>query len=99
MFCVQENTMADYNCQEKEFYLLSILAVASMGGLTPKTEPGLTEAPLVGSGLPNSSFDRHAGPEEPAPYLIRGHPDIVSTKVGNCVKHWIPAFAPGLSPE
>jgi hypothetical protein len=26
---------------------------------------------------------RHAGPEEPAPYWIRGHPDVVPTKVGN----------------
>ena len=25
------------------------------------------------------SFRRHAGLEEPAPYLIRGHPDVVPT--------------------
>ena len=48
-------------------------------------------------------FFRHAGPEEPAPYLIRGHPDVVPTKVGNHLKDWVPVFTgnPGfrLSPE
>jgi hypothetical protein len=29
---------------------------------------------------------RYAGLEEPAPYLIRGHPDVVPTKVGNHLK-------------
>src|SRR4030042_4144215 len=28
----------------------------------------------------------------PAPYLIRGHPDAVPTKVGNLFKEWIPVF-------
>jgi hypothetical protein len=46
---------------------------------------------------------RHAGPEEPARILIRGHPDVVPTKVGNHFKYWIPVFTgnPGfrLSPE
>ena len=28
--------------------------------------------------------------EEPAPYLIRGHPDVVPTKVGNHLKDWGP---------
>jgi hypothetical protein len=37
-------------------------------------------------------FFRHAGLEEPAPYLMRGHPDVVPTKVGNHLKHWIPVF-------
>jgi hypothetical protein len=48
-------------------------------------------------------FFRHAGLEEPAPYLIRGHPDVVPTKVGNHLKDWVPVFTgnPGfrLSPE
>jgi hypothetical protein len=35
---------------------------------------------------------RHAGPEEPAPYLIRGHPDVVPTEVGNYLKDWLPVF-------
>jgi|GEM_PF-2046520 len=35
---------------------------------------------------------RHAGPEEPAPYLIRGHPDVVPTKVGNHFKDLVPVF-------
>ena len=39
----------------------------------------------------NSVF-RHAGLEEPAPYLIRGHPDVVPTKVGNHLKDWVPVF-------
>ena len=48
-------------------------------------------------------FFRHAGPEDPAPYLIRGHPDVVPTKVGNHLTDWVPVFTgnPGfrLSPE
>ena len=35
---------------------------------------------------------RHAGLEEPAPYSIRGHPDVVPTKVGNHLKDWVPVF-------
>jgi hypothetical protein len=35
---------------------------------------------------------RHAGLEEPAPYLIRGHPDVVPTEVGNYLKDWILVF-------
>jgi hypothetical protein len=31
-------------------------------------------------------FFCHAGLDEPAPYLIRGHPDVVPTKVGNHLK-------------
>jgi len=46
---------------------------------------------------------RHAGLEEPAPYWIREHPDVVPTKVGNNLKDWVPVFTrnPGfrLSPE
>jgi hypothetical protein len=37
-------------------------------------------------------FFRHAGLEEPAPYLIRGHPGVVPTKVGNHLKDWVPVF-------
>ena len=45
-------------------------------------------------------FFRHAGPEEPAlacpvldtGHLIRGHPDVVPTKVGNHLKDWVPVF-------
>ena len=37
-------------------------------------------------------FFRHAGLEEPGPYLIRGHPDVVPTKVGNHLKDWVPVF-------
>ena len=29
---------------------------------------------------------------KPAPYLIRGHPDVVPTKVGNHLKDWVPVF-------
>jgi hypothetical protein len=35
---------------------------------------------------------RHAGLEEHAPYLIRGHPDVVPTKVGNHFKDWFLVF-------
>jgi hypothetical protein len=43
---------------------------------------------------------RHAGLDELAlacpvldtGYLIRGHPDVVPTKVGNHLKDWIPGF-------
>jgi len=35
---------------------------------------------------------RHAGLEEPAPSLIRGHPDVVPTTVGNHLKYWTPVF-------
>jgi hypothetical protein len=35
----------------------------------------------------------HAELEEPAPYLIRGPPNVVPAKVGNPLKNWIPAFA------
>jgi len=43
---------------------------------------------------------RDAGPEEPAPYLIRGHPDVAPTKVGNHLKDWVPVFTgnPGFGP-
>ena len=37
-------------------------------------------------------FFRHAGLEELAPYLIRGHLDFVPTKVGNHFKDWFPVF-------
>jgi len=37
-------------------------------------------------------FFRRAGLEEPAPHLIRGHPDVVPTKVGNHLKDWVPVF-------
>ena len=39
---------------------------------------------------------RHAGPEEPAPYLIRGHPERVEDTIGVEVAHW---FAPPLPPN
>jgi len=46
---------------------------------------------------------RHPGLEELAPYSIRGHPDVLPTKVGNHLKDWVPVFTgnPGfrLSPE
>jgi len=44
---------------------------------------------------------RHAGPEEPAPCLIRGHPDVFPKKVGNHLKYWIPVFTgnPGFRPS
>ncbi len=35
---------------------------------------------------------RHAGLEELAPYSIRGHPDVLPTKVGNHLKDWVPVF-------
>jgi len=35
---------------------------------------------------------RHAGLEEPAPYLLRGHPDVVPMKVGNHLEDLIPVF-------
>jgi hypothetical protein len=43
---------------------------------------------------------RHAGLEELAPYLIRGHPDVVPTKpapdsdpgVGKHFIYWVPIF-------
>ena len=45
-------------------------------------------------------LSRHAGLEEPAlacpvldtGYLIRGHPDVVPTKVGNHFIDWLPVF-------
>jgi hypothetical protein len=40
-------------------------------------------------------FFRHAGPEEPAPYLIRVHPDVVLTKVGNPMSNTGSRFSPG----
>ena len=44
---------------------------------------------------------RHAGLEEPAPYWIRGHPDVVPMKVGNHLKDWVPVFtgSPGFRLE
>ena len=35
----------------------------------------------------------HAGREESGPTLIRGHPEVVPTKVGNHFRDWIPVFA------
>jgi hypothetical protein len=52
---------------------------------------------------PGSERVGHGGLEEFAPYLIRGHPDVVRTEVGNHLKNWVPVFTgnPGfrLSPE
>ncbi len=37
-------------------------------------------------------YFRHAGLEESAPCSIRGHPDVLPTKVGNHLKDWVPVF-------